>query len=132
MTAEPPSGTVTFVFTDVEGSTALWQDHPRAMAATLAHHDEIVRGAIEKHDGYVFSTAGDAFAAAFASAIDAVSAIAAAQADLADEPWAEAAIRRRRPQPGQTTSSWCCAGALRTSGPARSSWFRRIRRTPRT
>jgi len=86
---------VTFVFTDVEGSTVLWQDHPEAMAAALGRHDEIVRGAIERHHGYVFSTAGDAFAAAFASAIDAVSAISAAQADLSDEPWAEAAIRVR-------------------------------------
>ena len=42
MTAGPPSGTVTFVFTDVEGSTALWQDHTRAMAAALARHDEII------------------------------------------------------------------------------------------
>ena len=95
MTAGPPSGTVTFVFTDVEGSTALWQDHTRAMAAALARHDEIVRGAIELQHGYVFSTAGDAFAAAFASATDAVAAISAAQVRLSDEPWDEAVIRVR-------------------------------------
>lgn len=79
MTGTPPSGTVTFVFTDVGGSTSLWQDHPRAMAAALARHDDIVRNAIEDHHGYVFSTAGDAFAAAFASPTDAVAAIATAQ-----------------------------------------------------
>jgi predicted ATPase/class 3 adenylate cyclase len=95
MTAGPPSGTVTFVFTDIEGSTALWQDRARAMAAALARHDEIVRGAIELHHGYVFSTAGDAFAAAFASATDAVAAISAAQLRLSDEPWDEAVIRVR-------------------------------------
>ena len=95
MTGTPPSGTVTFVFTDVEGSTALWQDHPRAMAAALARHDEIVRDAIENHHGYVFSTAGDAFAAAFASPTDAVTAIATAQADLSTERWGDAVIRVR-------------------------------------
>ena len=95
MTAGPPSGTVTFVFTDVEGSTALWQDHPQAMAAALARHDDIVRRAIERHHGYVFSTAGDAFAAAFGSATDAVAAISAAQVGLTDEPWNDAVIRVR-------------------------------------
>jgi predicted ATPase/class 3 adenylate cyclase len=95
MAAETPSGTVTFVFTDVEGSTRLWQNHPHAMAAALARHDEIVRGAIERHDGDVFSTAGDAFAAAFASATDAVAAMATAQGDLSNEPWGHAVIRVR-------------------------------------
>lgn len=95
MTAGPPSGTVTFVFTDIEGSTALWQDRARAMAAALTRHDEIVRGAIEGHHGYIFSTAGDAFAAAFASATDAIAAISAAQLRLSDEPWDEAVIRVR-------------------------------------
>jgi predicted ATPase/class 3 adenylate cyclase len=95
MPAGIPSGTVTFVFTDVVGSTALWQDHPQAMAEALARHDEIVRRAIAGHGGYVFSTAGDAFAAAFASATDAVGAVAAVQADLASEPWGAAVIRVR-------------------------------------
>ncbi len=95
MTGTPPSGTVTFVFTDIEGSTSLWQDHPQAMAAALARHDDIVREAIEDHQGYVFSTAGDAFAAAFASPTDAVAAIATAQAGLSNEPWGSAVIRVR-------------------------------------
>jgi len=95
MTGTIPSGTVTFLFTDVEGSTELWQEHPREMAQALARHDEIVRHAIEGHDGYVFSTAGDAFAAAFASALDAVAAASTAQAELTDEPWTVSLIRVR-------------------------------------
>ena len=49
--AELPSGTVTFLFTDVEGSSRLWEDHPDVMHDVLARHDEIVRGAIESHGG---------------------------------------------------------------------------------
>ena len=51
---ELPSGTVTFLFTDLEGSTRLWEEHPEAMRAALARHDEILRDAIEKHGGVVF------------------------------------------------------------------------------
>ena len=58
-----PSGTASFLFTDVEGSTRFWQTDPEAMAEALARHDAIVRGAIVEAGGYVFSTAGDAFAA---------------------------------------------------------------------
>lgn len=64
---QPPPGTVTFLFTHVEGSTRLWQECPEEMSVALARHDEILREAIEVHAGYVFSTAGDAFAAAFRS-----------------------------------------------------------------
>jgi class 3 adenylate cyclase len=82
-----PSGTVTFLFTDVEGSTRLWEDHEVAMRAALARHDEIVRSAIEDNDGYVFSTAGDAFSAALSRASDAVAAAATAQRHLNEEAW---------------------------------------------
>jgi hypothetical protein len=61
-----PSGTVTFLFTDVEGSTRLWEEHPTEMQVGLQRHDEIPRTAIESRGGYVFPTAGDAFAASFA------------------------------------------------------------------
>ena len=54
--SELPSGTVTFLFSDLEGSTRLWQEHPEAMKAALARHDEILRGAIEDHSGYVVKT----------------------------------------------------------------------------
>src|ERR1700761_6211116 len=69
-----PSGTVTFLFTDVEGSTRLWDEHPDAMASALARHDEIVRRAVDEQGGYMFSTGGDGFAAAFARSIEAVAA----------------------------------------------------------
>jgi len=78
-----PSGTVTFLFTDVEGSTRLWATDPDAMSASLRVHDAILRKAIESHGGYVFTTAGDSFAAAFARASDAVAAAASAQHELA-------------------------------------------------
>ena len=82
-----PSGTVTFLFTDVEGSTSLWEREPEAMRAGLARHDELLRSVLADHGGHVFSTAGDAFAAAFASPVDAVRAALAVQEALAAEPW---------------------------------------------
>src|SRR4249919_271686 len=81
-----PGGTVTFLFTDVEGSTRLWEDHPEVMHDVLARHDEIVRGAIESHGGYVVKTTGDGFHAAFSTARDALEAALAAQQALACEP----------------------------------------------
>jgi class 3 adenylate cyclase len=57
--AEPH--TLTFLFTDVEGSTSLWEKNPKAMSEALVRHDEILRTAIEAHDGHVFKTVGDAF-----------------------------------------------------------------------
>ena len=57
--ADRPVGTVTFLFTDVEGSTRLWEESPEAMRLALAAHDGILRTVIEEHGGYVFSTAGD-------------------------------------------------------------------------
>lgn len=61
-----PSGTVTFVFTDIEGSTRLWEPAPEATRSALGVHDEILRRTIADHGGYEFSTLGDGFAAAFA------------------------------------------------------------------
>jgi predicted ATPase/class 3 adenylate cyclase len=85
---ELPSGTVTFVFTDVEGSTRLWEQHPDAMRGALARHDEVVRGAIEAHGGYVVKTTGDGFHAAFSAADAGVSAAVAVQRALDGEVWA--------------------------------------------
>jgi predicted ATPase len=82
-----PSGTVTFLFTDVEGSTRLWAADPEAMSASLLVHDASVRSAIEGNDGYVFTTAGDSFASAFSRASDAVTAALAIQTGLADAVW---------------------------------------------
>jgi class 3 adenylate cyclase len=53
LVAEMPSGTVTFLFTDIEGSTRLWEEHPEAMREALARHDEILRAAILEHGGHV-------------------------------------------------------------------------------
>jgi class 3 adenylate cyclase len=61
--SSPPTGTVTFFFTDIEGSARLWERHPQAMQSALSRHDDILREAIEERGGYVFKTVGDAFCA---------------------------------------------------------------------
>ncbi len=94
--ADLPSGAVTFLFTDIEGSTRLWEAHPDAMRAALLRHDSLLRSAIELHGGCIFKTVGDAFCAAFASAARAVDAALAGQRGLRTEPWSdEAPIRVR-------------------------------------
>jgi predicted ATPase/class 3 adenylate cyclase len=85
--AAVPTGTVTFLFTDIAGSTQLWEQHPAAMPTILARHDAILRQQIEAHGGYVFKTIGDAFCAAFTSAQDALAAALDAQRALQAEPW---------------------------------------------
>ena len=57
--ANPPTGTVTFLFTDMEGSTKMWERSPHAMHRALLRHDELLRWAIEKRGGYVFKTVGE-------------------------------------------------------------------------
>src|SRR6478609_1927699 len=94
--AELPSGTVTFLFTDLESSTSLWQDHPEAMKSALVRHDVIVREAIEAHDGYVVKTTGDGFHAAFADPSDAVDAAITAQLALAGASWGDTGALRVR------------------------------------
>ena len=90
-----PSGTVTFLFTDIEGSTKLAQQYRDAMPALLARHNQILHQAIEAHNGYVFQVVGDSFAAAFHSASDALHAAVDAQRNLLNEPWAPALIKVR-------------------------------------
>ena len=80
---------MTFLFTDVEGSTRLWERQGDAMAVAMERHDAIVRAAIEVQGGYVFATAGDSFAAAFGRAAAALTAARAAQARLEEEAWPE-------------------------------------------
>jgi predicted ATPase len=82
MTAPAPSGVVTFLFTDIEGSTRRWEADADAMRAALLTHDEVLRTAIEAHDGFVFSHTGDGVVAAFASPRSAVDAAVAAQRTL--------------------------------------------------
>ncbi len=82
-----PTGTITFLFTDIEGSTRLWEQDPERMRAALARHDLLMRQAIERHGGVVFKTVGDAFCAAFSHAPDAAAAALDAQAELNSDAW---------------------------------------------
>ena len=68
----PPSGTVALLFTDIESSTRLWERDPAVMDELVRRHDATVRAVIDRYEGHVFSTAGDSFAVAFATALDAV------------------------------------------------------------
>jgi predicted ATPase/class 3 adenylate cyclase len=77
-----PSGVVTFLFTDIEGSTRRWESDADAMRSALIGHDKTLRTAIEDHDGFLFSHTGDGVVAAFASPISAVSAAIDAQREL--------------------------------------------------
>src|SRR6201996_5438547 len=77
-----PSGVVTFLFTDVEGSTRRWEADAEGMRVALAAHDEVLRKAIEAHGGWVFKHTGDGVCAAFASPRSAVEAALAAQREL--------------------------------------------------
>jgi class 3 adenylate cyclase len=93
--AELPIGTVTFLFTDLEASTRLWEQHEDAMPDALARHDAIVRAAIESHDGHVVKSTGDGFHAAFANASDAIGAAVAAQLALGAETRLPVPLRAR-------------------------------------
>jgi predicted ATPase/class 3 adenylate cyclase len=91
-----PEGTVTFLFTDLEGSTALLQAHPAAYRAAVARHHDLLRGAVEASGGVVFETVGDAVYAAFAQPTDAVAAALAGQLALQAEEWGEVGELRAR------------------------------------
>jgi predicted ATPase/class 3 adenylate cyclase/DNA-binding CsgD family transcriptional regulator len=84
-----PDGTVTFLFTDLEGSTRLLQAHPDAYRAAVARHHILLQSAIEAHGGAVFETVGDAVYAAFERPTDAVAAALAGQVALREETWGE-------------------------------------------
>jgi TolB-like protein/class 3 adenylate cyclase/Flp pilus assembly protein TadD len=91
-----PTGTVTLLFTDIEGSTRLWEAHAEAMRTALARHDALLRHCIADRRGHVFKTGGDAFCAAFHTAADATAAALDAQRALQREPWpADARLRVR-------------------------------------
>jgi class 3 adenylate cyclase len=94
--ASPPTGTVTFLFTDIEGSTKLWEESTQAMQAALSRHDEILKNAIEERGGYVFKTVGDAFCAAFPTASNALEAALSAQRALFAAEWNESEPLRVR------------------------------------
>jgi TolB-like protein/class 3 adenylate cyclase/Tfp pilus assembly protein PilF len=86
-TDRPPFGTVTFLFTDIEGSTSLWEHQRESMGLALARHDALMRECITSHGGLVIKTTGDGFHAVFASAPDGLAASLAAQRALNAEPW---------------------------------------------
>src|ERR687885_143912 len=87
--ADLPTGTVTFLFTDIEGSTTLWEQQPDAARAALVRHDALVEQIVAQHDGQMVRPRGegDSRFAVFARATDAVAAAAALQQALYAEPW---------------------------------------------
>jgi predicted ATPase/class 3 adenylate cyclase len=91
-----PTGTVTFLFTDIEGSTRLWEQDASAMRFALSRHDGILRSAVETNGGFVFKTIGDAICAAFSSAPEALGAALIAQRALHAEEWDEGGVIRVR------------------------------------
>jgi len=95
MERRPPSGIITFVFTDIEGSTHLWDSRPQLMQPALVRHDTILRQEIAAEQGHVFKTIGDAFCAAFHSTIKAAKAACAIERRVASELSFPAPIRVR-------------------------------------
>ena len=82
-----PIGTVALLFTDIEASTRLWQEQPDAMRRALARHDELLREAIEAHQGLLVKSTGDGALAVFGTAADAIGAAVTAQLAMGAEPW---------------------------------------------
>src|SRR6476619_5832139 len=84
-----PTGTVTFVFSDIEGSTQRWEQHPEPMRVALARHDQLIETLVEQHAGVVVRPRGegDSRFAVFPRASDAVAAAAAVRQALHQEPW---------------------------------------------
>jgi class 3 adenylate cyclase/tetratricopeptide (TPR) repeat protein len=91
-----PSGTVTFLFTDIEGSTRLIEQHPDAMEGAQARHNALLKSAIDAHRGHVFQVVGDAFCSVFENPADAVSAALDAQRALHGESWGKIGAVRVR------------------------------------
>ena len=93
-----PTGTITFLFTDVEGSTRLWEAHPAAMRGVMARHDALLTAVFEQHDGIVVRPRGegDSLFAVFVRASDAVAAALAGQRALGAEAWGEVGPLRVR------------------------------------
>jgi predicted ATPase/class 3 adenylate cyclase len=88
--------TLTFLFTDIERSSELWETHPQAMGRALAQHDTLLTGIFQEYGGRIFKTVGDAFCVAFSHAPEAVSAAFATQKGLAEAAWEETGPLRVR------------------------------------
>jgi predicted ATPase/class 3 adenylate cyclase len=95
-TVSLPGGTLIFLFTDIEGSSAMWERDSPGMMRALNRHNTIIRQAIEAQGGHIFKTVGDAFYAAFVIATDALEAAVKAQQLLAAEPWQDVGPLRVR------------------------------------
>ena len=91
-----PSGTITFLYTDIEGSTPMWDRNPQAMQASVERHNAILQEAIESRGGMIYKVIGDAFQAAFSLPAKAVEAAVAAQRALVVEEWGESGPIRVR------------------------------------
>jgi predicted ATPase/class 3 adenylate cyclase len=96
MPPELASQTLAFLFTDIEGSTRLWEEYHQPMNDALERHDAILREAVESSNGQVVKRTGDGLMAVFGSAADGVSACLKAQHDLASTPWGETGALRVR------------------------------------
>jgi len=94
--ADLPIGTVTFLFTDLEGSTRLWEEDAPTMRAAMARHDALLEEAVTRRGGVVFARMGDGIAAAFESATQGVAAAVEAQVALGEEAWGTSAALRSR------------------------------------
>ena len=94
--SEQPSQTLTFLFTDLESSTRLWEQFPQAMKAALERHDVLLRKAVEGSNGRVVKTTGDGLMAVFASTLDCVKGCLKAQLDLRKGSWGETGPLRVR------------------------------------
>ncbi len=94
--AAPGGGLSTFLFTDIEGSTRLWEEHAPAMGEALALHDELLRDTVERHHGMVIKTTGDGMLAVFSRPASAVEAAIDAQRRLRDASWGQTGPLRVR------------------------------------
>ena len=90
-----PTGTVTFLFCDVEGSTRLWEEHREEMGAALARHDELLWEAVRSHHGHIVKMTGDGGYAVFATALEAVGTALNVQRALSEEEWGSTPLRVR-------------------------------------
>jgi class 3 adenylate cyclase len=118
-----PTGTVTFLYTDIEDSTRLWQEQPEAMTSAHARHDAILRDAIESNNGYIFQIVGDSFSAAFPNAIDGLHAALSAQRMLQHH----SASMANGSQESENLQSYTCShGIAHGRGGIVEGWIRKI------
>ena len=119
-----PTGTVTFLFTDIEGSTTLWEQFPDAMHDAIARHDRLLQHAIESSGGRIVKSTGDGVYAVFAAAAHALGASLAAQRALqacegdASNSTRRSPIRYRR---SHSECGWACTLGSRKSATATTS-----------